>query len=212
MCIGFGLIITNELQVFYSKKSDSHESIIKEFKLNKLDSDINNKKIVRLGVMPLGNFMSKNINDWKVIIEDKELPEWWKNEIINELKIKNIVINEIHKGRYTDFKGNIYLNRCAELTNIPKLKAGGDIHLIDNPSLINIQGLEAGEDIYLDWCTALTNISNLKAKEDIHLNGCSSLTNMQKLKAGGDIYLYGCTGLMPLKEKYNKIYKNLIWD
>jgi len=76
MCSPASFVVTKS-KVFWSEKSDSHEDIIAEFNLEKLD-DANRMGIVRVEITPPNsNDFDKPLSEWAYRVDQDILPEWY---------------------------------------------------------------------------------------------------------------------------------------
>ena len=126
MCKGFSMICT-EKKVCWSLKTNHHEKLVKEYKLD----DSIRRKIVRVEFLPKANLMSVNIEDWEMNIDEMgTLPEWFCPEAEKENGVeilKNKIFPAMRDKKYMadlDLRGT-------------DIKSLGDLHSV-------------GENLYLE--------------------------------------------------------------
>jgi hypothetical protein len=82
MCTPASFVVT-ENNVYWSKKTDSHEDIIKEFKLVEMDGS-DTPLFVRVEVTPPNGDMTIDLDKWIYKLDQDIKPRWYKAEKIEE--------------------------------------------------------------------------------------------------------------------------------
>ena len=78
MCRPASFVVTKS-KVYWSKLTDSHEEIINEFNLNKLDSDpIRGANLVRVEISPRYGDLSRPLAEWSYKLDQPDRPEWYE--------------------------------------------------------------------------------------------------------------------------------------
>ena len=80
MCSPASFVVTKE-NVYWSKKTDSHEDIIKEFKLVEMDGS-DTPLFVRVEVTPPNGDMTIDLDKWVYKLDQDIEPRWYKAEKI----------------------------------------------------------------------------------------------------------------------------------
>jgi hypothetical protein len=84
MCKPASFVVTRG-KAYWSRASDSHEDIIKEFALGDLDSDFRNIGIVRVEVVPPDNDMLKPLSEWVFKTDQDLIPDWYDPTFAEQL-------------------------------------------------------------------------------------------------------------------------------
>jgi hypothetical protein len=74
MCKPASFVITKD-RIYWSKLSDSHEDIIREFKLNA--DGIGGPNIVRVEIAPPSGNLSLPLEQWKYQLDQTDVPKWY---------------------------------------------------------------------------------------------------------------------------------------
>lgn len=75
MCKCASFVVTKGPTVWWLPKSDSHEDIISEYKLNA--DGVGGPNIVRVEISPDGENLSLPLNTWNYEVDQPEVPEWY---------------------------------------------------------------------------------------------------------------------------------------
>lgn len=78
MCRYASFIVCKDFKVFFGSKSDSHSDIRAEHKLP--DNNCGEIKNVQVEYIPAGSRFSRDMKQWKFVIDQDQLPSWWDNE------------------------------------------------------------------------------------------------------------------------------------
>ena len=95
MCKCASFVVTKS-KVFWSKTSDSHEEIIKEFNLHE---GVNGNNFVRVEVSPEGNNLSLPLKDWEFKVDQDCVPGWFSNDVKKYEKLCSLELKKWAKHK-----------------------------------------------------------------------------------------------------------------
>ena len=101
MCKFFSAIVKRDLEVVHAVEiDDSHESIIKKYKLK--DDKLINRDFVRLELTPKDNdVFNHKITNWNYEVDEEgTLPKWYKDKEIEITKRAYKVLRQIFKEQF----------------------------------------------------------------------------------------------------------------
>ena len=117
-----GLIFKNRV-VLAPKGNESHSDLLRN--LNIEDNTTNAMKMfVRAELVPKDNDKSTNINDWKFIVDQDIVPDWFKEDTE---KYENMLREEV-----SDYMKKNYTFICGKLCTAIKTDEKGTYYLLDN--------------------------------------------------------------------------------
>jgi len=90
MCRPASLVVTKD-RVFWSKHTESHESIIEEHRLYEMG--VQGPNLVRVELVPVDNDFSKPVSEWELVTDQDILPDWWAPEHYED-EIRDVVEHE----------------------------------------------------------------------------------------------------------------------
>ena len=76
MCRMASLIQARD-KIYWSKLSDSHDDIIREFNLGHLDADVLHVELVRVEIIPPGDNYALPLCEWEFHTDQDIIPEWY---------------------------------------------------------------------------------------------------------------------------------------
>jgi hypothetical protein len=163
--------VFTEHAIFWSKISDSHEDIIKEFGLNdKLDEP----QIVRVEFVPPNEDYRKPFSEWTLQIDQDKIPEWFSEKYATEILRK-----EVKKWS----KWHVFIDRDGKLEETSSVRVYGK-------SKVRIKKLTGGEA----WSY---EISNLEITEMTggYARSCGTSTMTIAELTGGEAWSYDTSTL-----------------
>jgi hypothetical protein len=111
--------------VFWSKYSDSHEDIIKEFKLHEGTGGLtDNANFVRVEISPKGGKLNTPIKTWKYNLDQSVHPSWYDAEKVEQSCRKEL--KAWHEQK-------VILKDCVELSD-------GQFYVSDNATIESVSG------------------------------------------------------------------------
>ncbi len=98
------LVIKGKARPVWLLDADDHSALIQAHKL-KVDEAIGERSFVRIEAEPQKDPFSQNRDDWKVIIDEENIPAWftderysWESKVLDEL-VNRVIPKEIQTGR-----------------------------------------------------------------------------------------------------------------
>ena len=185
MCKAASFVLTKDC-VFWSKKTDSHEEIIREHGLNA--DGANGPNILRAEINPVG-FFGPPFDGWKFHYDQDIIPKW-ADAGADEKRARAALADWYH-SRVNGFDGSLDL-RGTSIKALPDgIKVGGSLNLSDTAITALPDGLEVGGDLDLSD-TAITALPDgLKVGGDLYLRGTAIKALPDGLKVGGYLDLRG---------------------
>ena len=186
MCKFKSFVVTDKLEVFWLKYEDSHEKIIREYKL-----DDTRNSICRVEISPTGSLSSTNTDDWEIKVDEEAIPEWYtENKAFLEDKMLQVVVNEV-VPLLVDYEGSLDLEgtQIKDLGNLQSVGGWLDLSGTQIKDLGNLQSV--GENLYLSGTQIkdLGNLQSIGASLDLSGTQIKDLGNLQSV--GENLWLQG---------------------
>ena len=182
MCKFKSLVVTDKLEVFWLKYEESHEKIIREYKL-----DDTRNSICRVEISPTGSLTSINTDDWEIKVDEEAIPEWYtENKAFLEDKMLQVVVNEV-VPLLVDYEGSLdlYGTQVKDLGNLQSVGGYLDLEGTQIKDLGNLQSVGRWLELRGTQVKDLGNLQSVGG--NLWLKG-TQIKDLGNVKVGRSIY------------------------
>jgi len=132
LCKPASLVVTRNGKVFWSKYSDKHEEIIKEFKLHEGTGGLtDNANFVRVEISPKDGNLNTPVKNWKYNLDQDVHPDWYDAK-----KVETACRKELKAWQ----KQKVITRDCAVLKNGEYYIYGGTIQSVEGGTIQSVEG------------------------------------------------------------------------
>lgn len=108
MCWPASFVVTRD-RVFWSKRSDSHEDIIREFRL--YADGVRGANIVRVEIVPPSGDLRVSTDRWELSVDQNDVPDWFDRKRCEE-QVRLALVDWVSAKIVTEGSRNIADGEC----------------------------------------------------------------------------------------------------